>query len=548
MSGSEVAHGEAYKEFVAGEEAKKISSGKGTWSGYHHFLDEKGITKEDDYAIAYTRTLAKGNGYLFFDIKAEILQNILENITTKKGIIAAVVTEDGREILQDGKNPEEAVFFGKDYFEKAAAGGEAGSTYISYQGDKYLYSYVPIGTTGLMLCVLTPKSVLLESANSIGITTIIMVIAASIIAMLIGSIMARNIGREVKNLSGSLGHVSEGDFTTEFQSKRKDEFLILARGMTAMLEKLRNVFMTIRDFAGKVDASSSDVSKASEHMLGSMKKIRLAMEDVTGGADRQLSDVRDGMEKMSAFSDRLNDAFAYTREIEESSVKTMEVVSNGRKLADQLNARTEETVVMTNRLTEHIAEVAENSQDIESIVGTIQAIAEQTDLLSLNASIEAARSGKAGRGFGVVAGEIRTLAEQSAQAGNKIQQIVDKIRAKTEETVTCAGYAEQYLKEQTESIGQTVALFAEIANQVEMMAERIGEITTNMSDMMQDKETVLSSIGRIMEVSEETAETTEHVNDTVNGQLFEVEQLAEEAEQLSEEVQRLRELMEQFVL
>ena len=224
----------------------------------------------------------------------------------------------------------------------------------------------------------------------------------------------------------------------------------------------------------------------------------------------------------------------------------MSAVETGKERIAELNRKSEAAADMTKQLVSDIAAVNANSNNIGSIIETIQAIAQQTNLLSLNASIEAARAGEAGRGFAVVAEEIRNLADQSAQAGSQIQQIIENIQMTTEKTSACAIKTEGFLKEQSDSIEGTIEVFGDIADDVEEMVQVLHRITANMSNMITDKGEVLDSIRSIASVSEEAAASTEEVTATVNTQLEGAKKLAEEAERLSKKVQQLNASMQKF--
>lgn len=551
-SGSALIPETAYEEFAAGEEGSVINKGKGVWTGYHAYLDETLSISSEDYAVAYTRRLDKGNGFLCLDINTSTVKNVLSTIAGGEGSVAALVTTDGREIThrdEKAQLPEgSALFYGTDYYEKALGENAAGNTYVKIDGKKYLFTYSPVKGTGLMLCVLVPNSTILSTASSIRMLTILMVVLACVIAMVIGSILAKNIGKEVNTLTRSLSKVSEGDFTTRFDSRRRDEFMQLAVGMSGMLTNMRQIFGKMRLFAGEVGTSSTEVSGTAAQMVSSMKNINAAMEEVAEGVSRQAGDVDASLTKMSAFSEQLNEAHRCTVDMEEDSVQMMAAVDDGRLQADQLNQKTEAAVDMTSRLVKDITAVAESSGNIGSIIDTIQEIAEQTNLLSLNASIEAARAGEAGKGFAVVAGEIRNLAAQSSAAGDTIRKIVGMIQITTDQTVSCAKNTEEYLHEQTCAIQETVKVFEKIADHVEQMVRSLHNVSDNMTAMVENKEIVLDSMQSIAAVSEETAASSEEVTATVNDQLADVERLAKEASKLSSEVQQLNETMNKFIL
>ena len=544
---------EAYEEFSKTDEASGINGNKGLWSGYHKYIDDKLSLSDDSYAVSYIRKLSKGDGYICLDIAYSTIDDVLSSLNNGKGTISALVAAtDGREVIHTDADTaklfsgETTAFVGTDYFKKAVADGDTGSFYVTFQGQKYLFGYSPVGNTGLMICTLIPKSTILSAADSIRNITIIIVVFASLIALLIGSIISRNISKEVKTLTKTMRKVSDGDFTTAFPSKRKDEFQLLSNGMTDMLSNVRGILEEMIHFTTDVSDSSKDVSGTAEGMADSMNDINLAMEEVAQGVSRQADDSDHSLSLMSEFSDKLNEVYEYTNNMGKSSDSAMSAVETGKERIAELNRKSEAAADMTKQLVSDIAAVNANSNNIGSIIETIQAIAQQTNLLSLNASIEAARAGEAGRGFAVVAEEIRNLADQSAQAGSQIQQIIENIQMTTEKTSACAIKTEGFLKEQSDSIEGTIEVFGDIADDVEEMVQVLHRITANMSNMITDKGEVLDSIRSIASVSEEAAASTEEVTATVNTQLEGAKKLAEEAERLSKKVQQLNASMQKF--
>lgn len=541
---------QAYAEFAESVEAEDITKGKGKWSGYHAYLDTAITIPDDDYAIAFTKKLDKGNGYLILDITYETIAERLVTLGGGETAVAGLVCPDGREILsigsQSGVKETETVFSTCDFYADAKEETENGYSYVNYAGKKYLFSYAPIGETGLMLCVLVPQSAILSTANSIRNLTIVMVIIAAIIAMLIGMVISGGISKEVSKLAHSMELVEQGDFTTQFRSKRKDEFLVLTMGISGMLEHIRELFQKIRNFSQQVGESTQNVSDTTNQMVESMGQINSAMEEVALGVSRQVDEVDESLSKMSAFSEQLNEAYTYTQNIEADSKHTITAVDGGKDQTSRLNEKTDNAAQMTRRLVKDITAVADSSEDIGGIITTIQNIAEQTNLLSLNASIEAARAGEAGKGFAVVADEIRKLAEQSSGSVDQIRAIIANIQDTTRQTVNCAKSTEEYLNEQTHEIEETVEVFSDIAEHVEKMIQNLHCISENMSGMVQNKDTVLDSMRSIVAVSEETSAATEEVTATVNSQLEEMRRLAGEASQLTEEVSLLNDSMKRY--
>lgn len=546
----------AYGEFKESNEGAYVEAAdnKGVWTGYHNYIDENLGVKKTAYGLSFTRKMIDGKGYLTLDISHKKIMDMLKNAQGGEGSYTALLTPDGREFLyipeDGGIEPAdgEYVFADKDYYTKALEEGVVDSKYVKYQEGSYLFSYAPVGETGLMICMLVPKTTIMASANAIKQTTMIIVIIACVVALLVGGIIARNISKEVKHLIGSLRRVSEGDFTTEFVSRRRDEFALLTNGMMATMENVSGIVREIKNFSEKVYSTTEKFSDTASGMAESMNSINTAMDEVAVGVSNQASDSESSCHMMENFSEKLNEVYSNTSRMEKNSESAMQAVVKGKNQIDELNVKSEAATKMTRLLVENIGDVNRRSKNIGSILDSIQEIAQQTNLLSLNASIEAARAGEAGKGFAVVAEEIRNLADQSSQAGGQIQEIVQNIQGTTQKTSDCAKQTESYLKEQADSIASAIQVFGKIAEDVEQMVGVLRTVSEEMKFMMEDKDTVLKSIQNIATISEQASVSTEEVTATVNSQLDETELLAKEAETLRKEVKMLSESMEMFIV
>ncbi len=468
------------------------------------------------------------------------------------GSFSAIVTPDGRELVvtADGvlSESDSRIFLESDFIGDATGAKEEGSEYVTKDGAKYLFTYSPVGNTGLIVCSLVPNSTIQSAASGIRNVTIFVVVLACIISIGIGLVIARNIGFEVKKFTKSMEKVSEGDFTTLFDSKRRDEFKSLTLGMTDMLGNVREIVENMKNFCNEVNTSADGVSTTARTMAESMENINLAMDEVAQGVITQAQDTEKSLGKMSEFSEKLNSVFDDTNKMSESSDSAMKAVESGKTRITELSEKSAAAAEMTQTLVTDIGEVDAHSGNIGSIVETINAIAAQTNLLSLNASIEAARAGEAGRGFAVVAEEIRNLAEQSAQAGMQISGIVGTIQNKTRETAQCAKQTEGFLQEQSDSIEGTIEAFRHIAENVEQMVNILKIVSDNMSSMVDNKDTVLESIENIASISQETAASTQEVTATVTAQLEEANRLAAAAAKLSSDVTMVNDKMNRFTV
>lgn len=541
-----------YDEFSQTEDAAVIDESKMGFFTTHAYIDSKMAAL--DYAFTFGRQVysnsTKACGYIYIDISKNNIYEAIQGLDMGDGSIVGLILPDGGEIASyNGKDDtifseagDDTVYFAnQDFYLNIMADEEKtdGYEYVNYNGRQHLFIYSKIADTGFVICSLVPKSVITSQASSIKYITIAIVIIAFIIALLIGGSIAAGMSRAMKKIMDELEVASNGDLTVHVRLNRNDEFKVLSESVNNMIARTKDMIVETVGISDELGTAAEVVSGNSKVLLDSTKNITDAITEIEHGIIQQAGDSENCMNQMDMLALKMGAVSESADNIAKVANGARDIVSNGLVTIDELNSKTEDTVSITSDIIEGIQSLEGASKRIESIIGVINEIADQTALLSLNASIEAARAGDAGRGFAVVADEIRKLADQSAVSVSQIKKIIFDINSKTNATVVTARRASDIVESQGESLKKTVSVFKQIDREVENLVGELEHIRKDISDMEAGKKETLTAIESISAVSQETAATVQEVTATSERQLEAVEKLNSQAEDLSANSERL---------
>ncbi|MDF2589347.1 MAG: methyl-accepting chemotaxis sensory transducer [Anaerocolumna sp.] len=536
-----------YSQFLETDQAKKSleSKDRNVWVGSHELIDEKLKIKNEKYALSLVSKMSKANAFIVLDVSKDQILKILNEVDGGEGSYIGLITPDGRETLTV---PQDKPVFADTLFyqDSLKSDQESGLSYEKFGGEEYLYVYSKVGNTGVMVCTLVPKATILKQATDIRNMSFFFIFFASVLAIFIGTLLAAGIANSIAKLMKLIAKASKGDLTVNFESKRKDEFGILSGSLSEMMLGMRKLIGEVADVGLKVSESAGVLSSTSEEILDATKGISFTIDEIEKGVVQQASDTEHSLSQMSNLSDKINQVYSSTYEIERIADGTKGIVSEGLVIIDELNSKSRATTDVTQLVIKEIEDLEEQSHTIGNFVGIINEIASQTNLLSLNASIEAARAGDAGRGFAVVADEIRKLADQSVKAANEIQNIVTQIQNKTKGTAKSAKQAEEIVESQTDALNKTIHVFEDINKHVGNLVSNLDNISIGVKGIETAKEDTLDAIRNISAVAQQTAAASEEVSATANNQIGSVESLSESAVELAEDARKLEKAIQLF--
>ena len=540
-----------YNNLKASAEGKYIDANKTGWFTNREYMD--GTVGVNACAVSYGRQLTgtsrKSVGYMFVDMDKSYFTDPLTSFDLGADSIIAVVAPDKGEIvtsnyldIEDGKSYISTEAF---YQEALESEEEFGNTYVNYNGKNQLFFYDKTDD-GFMVCALIPRSEIVSKAMTIGIVTIPIVIIAALIAVLIGGFMATSIDKSISNIVKNLGLAAEGDFTVSVSVNSNDEFKNLADSTNGMIGNVKSLIEKTKNVSGKVDISSEVVTQSAAQLLSETQEITAAIEEIEKGVVQQAEDSEDCLRQMDDLSDKINVVSESSDKIAAITEETTGIVNTGITSIEELKENANSTVEITHQVIDEILGLQKSSKEIGKIIGAINEIADQTNLLSLNASIEAARAGDAGRGFAVVAAEIRKLAEQSVGSANEIRKIVENINGKTNDTVKIAKRAEDIVDVQGRSLENAAQVFTDIRNQFDELVGNLENITGEIEKIADAKAMTIDAIQNISAVSQETAAAAEEVTETANRQLNAVEELNAASKNLTSNANDLSEAIDLF--
>lgn len=527
-----------YNDFMESEEYQvgASSGSNNAWIGKHTYLDKIAEKDTNMYSLSLMRKLSKGDGYLFIDLKLNNILSLLTEVDVSDDAKITLITRDGREIKAMDEDKLSVSNLG--IYQELMLDNELdkGYEYTDINGEDYLFLYSKVGETGLMLCGLVPKATILAAATNIKNVTVGIVILAAIIAILIGVFISSGIAKTINRLASGMQKASDGDLTFLMDVKRNDEFQLLSNSTNQMLKGVKSLIEQAIGVSKQVTNSSGILNHSADELLATSTDINFAVQSIESGIIEQAEDTNNCLNKMVFLSERIEEVCDTITQIKNIIGKTQDIAQSGKSSIETLRERTTETKQATAILTESMIALEKQSSMIETIVKVINEIAEQTNLLSLNAAIEAARAGDAGRGFGVVASEIRNLATKTLEASTEIKDIIGDIQMYMKNVVQTTNKTDKIVMAQEIAMNSNVEMFNNITDFVLDIAHDLENITNGMGNIELAKNDTQRAMESIAAVAEETAATTEQVTSTIVQQKEMIHKLNEESESLNRNV------------
>lgn len=536
-----------YKNTTQGSEAVATSTGWFVYGPDEESDDVIGM-KTHNYSLRIVKKVNGQEAVMIINLSGEYVRSAMKALDPGEGGYVALVCKDGHEFYSDNKiSLDEPLIYGTDFYQRAMDGDkDNGNEMVTVNGQSYMFVYSKLSLGNVLITALIPSARVLEQSSQIkGLTTILTIICA-ILALALGFLISRRMSGTIQYILRQLRKVSNGDLTVHLQAKTKDEFKLLCDGINDMVDHVKSLIRDVNVVSEEVGAAAVHVAQTSGTFMATSQDIQNAVLEIESGVNKLDSGSDNCLNQMDSLSGKINNVSSNADEIGKLTNAAGETINAGITSVQSLTESSESTAEITRNVILSIEELQEKSKAISHIVSAINDIAEQTNLLSLNASIEAARAGDAGRGFSVVAEEIRKLADQCLSSAGQISSIVKEILSKTGEVVTIARQAEAVVSSQTGAVEDTTASFRQIDELVAQLIQALQTITNNVQEMNGARNETLSAIESISDASTQTAACSSSVHNAAGTQLDAVKNLDEASQSLTAKAESLLDALSTF--
>ncbi|WP_115862996.1 methyl-accepting chemotaxis protein [Halorussus litoreus] len=344
-----------------------------------------------------------------------------------------------------------------------------------------------------------------------------------------------------------MNEVADGDLTLRVDPESRSEAMVaIGESLNEMLVDIERTVANVKRFSAHVSNAVGEVEGSAQTVMETGEEVNDSVSEISDGAARQTDRLGEVADEMNTLSSSAEEIAATVGDVAATSEQAAAAGELGREAAEEALSEMDAIEAVTERTAAQIEELDEEMAAISEIVEVITDIAEQTNMLALNASIEAARTDGDGDGFAVVADEVKALAEKTKDEAAEIEGRIDDVQSKTSESVEGMAETSERISAGVDTVEGAIDALEEIAEYAEETDASIQEIQAATESQAESASTVVEMVDEVAAISEETTSQAESVSEAADEQTRTLASVREDADDLAERAAELSRLLDDF--
>ncbi|MBU3161643.1 methyl-accepting chemotaxis protein [Clostridium frigoris] len=493
-------------------------------------------------------------GVVTADMSLKTIQENIKNIKVGQTGKAMLLGKDGtylagvsEKLAMKGKITEDKntsiAKLGKNILQN-----KEGMSYFEDENGENLVYYKQIPELGWNLVLSIPQKELYAPINKLLINMILLILITCVLVVFAVNVFSRYLTKNVKEVNDLSHAIAEGDLTQTLNVRSENELGSMGNNLNRMNNNLREIVKKVTESLEQVVATSEELTASSDQTQQSAEQVSLAIQQVALGSGQQVTITNDTTKIAKEIFTGMEQISNNVQTVTNISLESFKRAEKGNNVVHSAIEQMNDISDKVEMSSKAVSILGDKSKEIGSIVSLITSIAGQTNLLALNAAIEAARAGEQGKGFAVVADEVRKLAEQSASATGNISSLINEIQKEIVNAIKAMDNGTIAVKDGIDMVNQAGKSFEEILEDINYIASQMQDVSAVTEEISAGSQNMVGTIENVAKISIESSENAENVVAASQEQTALMKEVANAAENLTQMAVELQSLMSNFRL